>query len=99
MLFAIYCLDKPFSSALRSVTRDEHLAFVASAAEMVKLAGPLMSDDGEKMAGSFFVVEGESLEAVREWHRTDPYMKAGLFDFVDIRPWRWLFENGARREG
>jgi uncharacterized protein YciI len=99
MFFAVYCLDKPFSSALRSVTRDQHLAYVGSAGPLVKFAGPLLSDDGDKMIGSFLILELETLEAAREWAANDPYAKVGLFDRSEVRPWRFLFENGARREG
>jgi len=99
MFFAVYSLDKPFSSALRSVTRDQHLAYLAAAGAMVKFAGPLLSDDGEKMVGSFLILELDSLDAAKEWAAGDPYAKVGLFESSTIRPWRFLFENGIRREG
>ena len=67
MLFVVYNLDKPFSHGLRAVTRDEHLKYVAAAGPAVRIAGPLLSDDGEKMAGSLLVLEMESLEAARAW--------------------------------
>ena len=98
MLFVVFCVDKPFSTALRSLTRDEHVKFVAGAGEMVRVAGPLMSDDGARMTGSMLIIEAESLEAAHEWQATDPYEKAGLFDLVDIRPWKCTYENGAPRQ-
>ena len=88
MLFALYCLDKPFSTALRSVTRDAHLAYVAAAGEAIRVAGPLLSDDGEKMIGSLLILDMDDLEAARAWVAGDPYAKAGLFQIADIRPWR-----------
>lgn len=99
MLFVVYNLDKPFSHALRSVTRDEHLKYVAAGGEMVKIAGPLLSPDGEKMIGSLLVLDMETLEEARAWADGDPYHKVGLFEVSDVRPWRWTFENGAGRQG
>lgn len=98
MLFVVHCLDKPFSAALRSVTRDDHLKFVAESGPMVKIAGPFLSDDGTKMIGSLLVIEAEDLDAARAWQAGDPYQKVGLFDHVEIRPWRWLVSDGAKRE-
>lgn len=98
MFFVVYCIDKPFSTALRSVTRDEHLKFVRESGGMVRFAGPLLSDDGGKMTGSLLIVEGETLEDVRAWQATDPYQKAGLFERVEIRPWRWTIEAGGPRQ-
>lgn len=98
MFFAVYSLDKPFSSALRSVTRDQHLAYLGASGTAIKFAGPLLSDDGEKMVGSFLVLDMNSLDEARAWAEGDPYAKVGLFESTEIRPWRFLFENGARRE-
>ena len=89
MLFAIYCLDKPFSAALRAVTRDEHLAFIAAAeAVHVHVAGPLLNEDGQKMIGSMLIVECDTLENVQAWAANDPYRRVGLFEVADIRPWK-----------
>ena len=99
MLFVVYCVDKPFSTALRSVTRDEHLNFIRHAGAMVRFAGPLLSDDGGKMTGSLLVVEAETIEEARAWQASDPYQKAGLFERVEIRTWRWTVENGDPRQG
>lgn len=88
MLFAMYCLDKPFSSALRAVTRDDHLAYVAAAGEKIRVAGPLLSEDGQKMIGSLLIVDFESLDELRSWASQDPYVKVGLFEHAEIHPWK-----------
>lgn len=98
MLFAIHCLDKPLSTALRSVTRDEHLAYALAAGPKMRIAGPLMSEDGARMVGSFIVLEAESIEEARAWNAGDPYMKVGLFGHVDIRPFNWTLVDGQKRE-
>ena len=60
------------------------------------MAGPMFAEDGETFAGSVFVLEMESLEAVRSWAAQDPYAKAGLFERVEIRPFRWAIGDGPR---
>jgi uncharacterized protein YciI len=98
MLFAIHCLDKPLSTGLRAVTRDAHLSYVAHSGEQIVIAGPLMSEDGERMAGSFIVLDAETLDDARAWNAGDPYMKIGLFESVDIRAFKWTVERGQKRE-
>lgn len=95
MLVVLYCLDKPFSSGLRAVTREAHLDYVRQAGATVRYAGALLSDDGEKMVGSLLALDVETLEAAHEWAAGDPYAKAGLFETVDIRPWRLSIDNSA----
>jgi uncharacterized protein YciI len=86
MLFIITAIDKPDSLALRMATREAHFAFV-SETQTVRLAGPLLDSKGD-MAGSHFIVEAADLDSVTAWHAGDPYVKAGLFQSSQIRPWK-----------
>jgi uncharacterized protein YciI len=54
------------------------------------MAGPLLADDGETMIGSLFVIEAEDAAAVERFRAADPYVRAGLFDRVEVHPFRWL---------
>ncbi len=97
MLVLLTCRDKPDSVPLRLATRTAHLEYVVGAAAIVKIAGPMLSDDGERMIGSFFVLDVESLKAAKDFSAADPYAKAGLFASVTTDRWRWTLENGAVR--
>ncbi len=88
MLFLCYCRDKPGSLDLRLATRDEHLAYVAGFADKLKLAGPVTLEDGETMAGSLLIFDVESQAEVEAFSAGDPYTRAGLFESVDIRPFK-----------
>ena len=88
MFYVLLCEDKPDSRKLRLDTRDAHLAYVRTRAEWVTLAGPLLSDDGEQMIGSLFLLQAASREEVDDFHRNDPYTRAGLWERVTIRPFR-----------
>lgn len=88
MLFVLHCIDKVGDGSLRMANREAHLAFLKENAAVVRLGGPFLSDDGSRMVGSMLVIEAENLAAARTWAAGDPYAKAGVFDSIDIRPWK-----------
>lgn len=57
------------------------------------LAGPCPAIDAEDpgpagFSGSIVIAEFESLEAARAWADADPYVEAGVYTRVDVRPFR-----------
>jgi uncharacterized protein len=88
MLYVLFCEDKPDSQTLRLATRNAHLEYVGGKAGMIRTAGPMLSDDGEHMVGSLFIVEADHIDQVRDLHRDDPYTRAGLWSHVVIHPFR-----------
>lgn len=89
MFIAVTCIDKPDQLETRLANRDAHLSYVADTGK-VKIAGPLLSDDGETMCGSLIILDVDDIAAAKDWCENDPYAKAGLFDRVEIRPWKWV---------
>jgi uncharacterized protein len=92
MLFAIICTDKPNQLDLRLATRSEHVAYLKSLNDKAKLAGPFL-DDAEDMNGTLVIVDAADRAAAQVIADNDPYAKAGLFQTVDIRAWRWALKN------
>jgi len=88
MLFALICRDKEGAQDLRLNTREAHLTYVSESGPLVKLGGPLLDDSGERMIGSLLIIDVPDMKAAREWAESDPYKKAGLFQTVDVLPWR-----------
>jgi len=88
MLYLMICEDKPDSLDLRMATRSAHLAFIERIRDQVRLAGPMLADDGERMIGSLFLIEAADLDSARALNARDPYTQAGLFASVLIRPFR-----------
>lgn len=89
MLFAVMCHDKPDSVDLRMATRPAHVEYLKAAGDRVKIAGPLLSPgDDPKPIGSLIVIDAASEAAVQLFAENDPYATAGLFDRVDIMPWK-----------
>ncbi|WP_181705087.1 YciI family protein [Chthonobacter rhizosphaerae] len=93
MLFAVTCIDKPGHAGVRTENRAAHLDFLKANADAVKIAGPFTSDDGSAMVGSLLVVEAADRAALDALLAADPYAAAGLFERVEIRPWRWVIGN------
>lgn len=95
MLYAILGEDTPDSSDRRASVRREHLARLEALQNEGRLilAGPHpaidANDPGEAgFSGSLIIAEFESLEAAREWADADPYVAAGVFERVTVRPFK-----------
>lgn len=93
MLFAVSCKDKPGSFELRMKTREKHLGFIRGLGGQVQMAGPFLSEDGSEMVGSLLILEADDRTAAEAIAAQDPYAQAGLFESVEIVPWKLAFNN------
>jgi len=87
MLYVLMCRDKPDSLDTRMATRDKHIEYAKQAGDRLKMAGPLLDSDG-LMCGSLIIVEAASREAAELVAANDPYALAGLFESVEVIPWK-----------
>jgi uncharacterized protein YciI len=90
MHYVAICLDKPNSTELRLAHRADHLDYLRANTEAIKSCGPFLSDDGTTMVGSMLIIEADDRGAVDDVLAKDPYRKAGLFQSVEVRGWRWV---------
>lgn len=95
MLYAIISQDVAESLPLRKQARADHLARLETLRDQGRLilAGPhsaIDSDDpGEAgFTGSLVVAEFESLEAAQRWADADPYLEAGVYAQVIVKPFK-----------
>lgn len=95
MLYAILGEDVPDSADLRASVRAEHLARLEELQNEGRLilAGPHPAIDAADpgaagMSGSLIVAEFESLEAAQAWADADPYVAAGVFRRVEVKPFK-----------
>ena len=86
MLFAIICIDKPGSLEGRTANREVHLPHIKGSAGAIVQAGAFLDKSGE-MCGSLLIYEGDRTGA-EAWAVADPYARTGLFQSVEIRPWK-----------
>lgn len=85
--FAIHCIDKPESAALRAETRPAHLAYLEAVGGSILAAGPLLDLDGAPM-GSLLIIDFPDRKSAIEFAAQDPYSLAGLFASVAVTAWR-----------
>jgi len=86
-LFALHAIDRPGTLPLRMEHHAEHRAFLETGLRQgvsVVLSGPLQSDDGETMTGSFFLIEAPDRATIEAFAQADPFAKAGVWGEVKI---------------
>ena len=98
MLYAIHGEDTPNSLEKRLSVRSEHLKRlqVLQEAGRLILAGPFPAIDSVDpgpagFSGSLIVAEFESLEAAQTWANADPYVNAGVYRQVTVKPFKKVF--------
>lgn len=100
MLFMILAHDKADSLDIRMNNRPAHLEYLKGAGARIKLAGPILSPGADpKPVGSMIVIDAASEGAVRLFAENDPYASAGLFEKVEIKPWKAVTGDWVPVEG
>ncbi|MBM69318.1 MAG: hypothetical protein CME43_07565 [Haliea sp.] len=95
MLYAIMCEDVDDSLPLRQAARPAHLSRIQHLVDEGRLlaAGPHPALDTEEpgaagFTGSLIIADFDSLEAAQAWADSDPYMAAGVFRQVIVKPYK-----------
>lgn len=94
MLYLIYSEDVENSLPLRKTARPAHVERLQQLKKEGRLiiAGPTpaidASNPGEAgFTGSMIVAEFNSLEAAQAWADADPYIEAGVYKKVTVKPY------------
>lgn len=95
MLYVIFSQDVENSLPLRAQARPAHverLQALKSEGRLI-LAGPCPAIDAEDpgeagFTGSMIVAEFESLEDAQAWAEADPYIEAGIYQSVIVKPYK-----------
>ena len=95
MWYVIEGYDGADVLAQRLQARPDHLARLVALrdAGRLLLAGPCPAIDAEDpgpagFSGSVVIAEFESLADARAWADADPYVAAGVYQRVEVRPFR-----------
>jgi uncharacterized protein YciI len=98
MLYVVMAEDAPDSLARRLAARPQHLARLTAlqAEGRLVLAGPCPAIDAPDpgpagFSGSLIVAEFPSLEDARAWADADPYVAAGVYARVTVKPFKRVF--------
>jgi uncharacterized protein YciI len=98
MLYAIICEDVANSLNNRLTARPAHLARLQSLQDQGRLilAGPNPAIDSENpgeagFSGSLIVAEFDSAQEAQLWADADPYLDAGVYARVTVKPFKQVF--------
>ena len=98
MLYAIIAEDVPGSLSKRLAARADHIERLQAleADGRLLLAGPLPAVDTDDpgdagFTGSLIVAEFDALETAERWAEADPYVAAGVYQQVSVKPFKKVF--------
>ena len=95
MFYAIIAEDNQNSLEKRLATRPAHLERLKLLQQQGRLliAGPHPAIDSDDpgpagFSGSLVVAEFDSLDSAQSWAQDDPYMQAGVYKNVSVKPFK-----------
>ena len=95
MLFSIVSQDVEHSLALRKTARPAHIARLQQLKQQQRLilAGPNPAIDNNDpgpagFTGSIVIAEFDSLSSAQAWADADPYVTAGVYQQVSVKPFK-----------
>ena len=98
MFYVIYSEDVADSLEKRQSVRPAHLARLQLLQDEGRLltAGPMPAVDSNDpgaagFSGSTVIAEFESQEAAQAWADADPYVAAGVYAKVTVRPYKKVY--------
>lgn len=98
MLYTIVGEDAPNSLEKRLSVRPDHLQRLQALQDQGRLllAGPQPAIDAENpgdagFSGSLIVAEFASLQDAQQWADADPYVDAGVYARVVVKPFKKVF--------
>ncbi|CNI27751.1 YciI-like protein [Yersinia rohdei] len=98
MLYVIFATDAPNSLDKRLSVRPAHLARLQALQDQGRLltAGPNPAIDSADpgsagFTGSTVIAEFDSQQAAQAWAEQDPYVAAGVYQSVIVKPYKRVF--------
>ena len=95
MYYTIYATDAENSLENRKKARPAHVERLKALVDQGRLlvAGPNPAIDTEDpgnagFTGSLIIAGFDSLEDARNWANDDPYVTAGVYVKVEVKPWK-----------
>mgnify|MGYP005627408423 CR=1 FL=1 len=95
MYYSIYCEDSENSLEKRQSARPEHVVRLQDLQSQGRLllAGPNPMIDSEDpgpagFSGSIIIAEFDSLEDAEIWAKDDPFVHAGVYEKVTVKPFK-----------
>ena len=93
MHFIIFGIDKPGVADKRAEVMQAHIEYLNAGPIKNVVSGPLTSDDGADIVGSFYLVEAENRQAVDAFQKDDPLVQADIWETVEVRAFNKRVDN------
>ena len=91
MQYVVHAYDHTGPDALdrRMAARPAHLAYVSQLKEKGQflMGGALLDPEGNMM-GSMLIIDMETESQLNEYLESDPYIVQGIWDKIDVKPFR-----------
>jgi uncharacterized protein len=84
MLWAINCSMTENAAELAKIHGKAHLAYLDAHHETLLFSGGQYSDDGSRLIGSFFIVNGANRAEAQTFIDGEPFLTGGVFDKIAI---------------
>ncbi|OOR98592.1 hypothetical protein B0187_07980 [Haemophilus paracuniculus] len=98
MYYVIFAQDIPNTLEKRLAVREKHLERLKAlqAEDRLLTAGPNPAIDDENpgeagFTGSTVIAKFDSLESAKQWASQDPYVEAGVYGEVIVKPFKKVF--------
>lgn len=98
MYYVIFAQDNPNTLEKRLAVREKHLARLTQlqAENRLITAGPNPAIDDENpgeagFTGSTVIAQFNSLAEAKQWASEDPYIEAGVYGEVIVKPFKKVF--------
>ena len=82
--FLVIAYDGEDSETPRDTELEGHLEFIEKNYDRYLACGPMHSDDGTHLIGSYFLVLADSAKAARAFLDGDPYIQSGMYDRITV---------------
>ncbi len=93
--YMLLATDADNAHEARMAARPEHLKRLQALQDEGRLltAGPTpLPDNPERVSGSLIIAQFASLDDAQVWAEQDPYVDAGVYDEILIKPFKAVFK-------
>jgi uncharacterized protein YciI len=94
MLFVVTAFDRPGALELRTQKRPAHIDYLKGRLAQIRVGGAMLNADEEPI-GSMLIIEAADQAAAEAFAADDPFSREGVFERVEIRPWRAALGSGV----
>jgi uncharacterized protein len=90
-MYAIVCLDRPDSAALRDAHRTAHQKFLSENSSRIVFGGPLKNTPDGASTGALIVVDCATRAEAEALIGADPFYRGGVYESVAVRAFKQVF--------